>query len=147
MAGWGAGQRDAGREDFTDEAARAEAAHQPVADAREGLAAVGGIPPAPANAAAAGALVAVGVASGSGDDVFKLRSEAPAVRALANASTPSRAAAGAGIADGALAPDSALYADIVDWPSLPEPVQRARSEYCLAKTVDGKADAQIMAGS
>ncbi len=77
-----------------DEAARVEGAHQPAADAMAGLA-------------------GVGVVGGSGD-AFKLRFEAAVVRALVTPSTPSRAAAGAGIADWALPPEWALYAGIAD---------------------------------
>ncbi len=90
--------------------------------------------------------------SGSGsssDEAFKLGREAAPGRALANALTPSPAAAGAA---GALvtarpaseqAPAWAGYAGIADWASLPEPVQRALSEYFLATTVDGKAAARV----
>jgi hypothetical protein len=36
-----------------------------------------------------------------------------------------------------------LYAGIADWASLPEPLQRARSEHFLATTVAGKAAARV----
>ncbi len=72
-----------------------------------------------------------------------LRPESAAVRALATAFTPSRAAAGADIADWVRAPEWALYAGIAVWASLPQPVRRAHSEYYLAKTVDGKAAARV----
>jgi hypothetical protein len=38
---------------------------------------------------------------------------------------------------------AAACAGIADWASLPEPVQRAHSEYYLAKTVEGKAAARV----